>query len=176
MGLDIYFYSRKMELENVEELHKAEERIEEIYSIEDAGQFQAHRAELEELRLKVKEMYSRTQVAYFRKVNFLMPFFNYEGNCEYVEIERTKVEELVDTCKEILDLNKKSGEDFTEYCIGKWKKDAKAKLPTTSGFFFGSTEYDEYYLLDVQEVYDTFKNVLDTFDWDNNVLEMYCWW
>lgn len=38
---------------------------------------------------------------------------------------------------------------------------AKAVLPTMPGFFFGSTEYDEYYLQDVK----------DTRDWCNRMLK-----
>ena len=31
-------------------------------------------------------------IGYFRKVNFLMEFFHYEGNCEYKEIGRDELE------------------------------------------------------------------------------------
>jgi len=34
-------------------------------------------------------------------------------------------------------------------------------LPTTSGFFFGSTEYDEYYYGSLKELVDTLEPELD---------------
>lgn len=37
---------------------------------------------------------------------------------------------------------------------------ASELLPTMSGFFFGSTEYDEHYFKDVKEVRDYIKNTL----------------
>jgi hypothetical protein len=49
-------------------------------------------------------------------------------------------------------------------------------LPTTSGFFFGSTEYDEWYFKDVEDVRDKFSKLLDEIDWSNETLYMHCWW
>jgi hypothetical protein len=38
---------------------------------------------------------------------------------------------------------------------------SKANLPTTSGFFFGSTEYDEYYYSDVEHTIGMIKRVIE---------------
>lgn len=82
----------------------------------------------------------RTQVGYFRKVNFLVAYFEKKGfNVEtqsdyYVTVE--DVTELIELCKEVLE---------NHDC-------AKGLLPTMGGFFFGSTDYDEYYFEDVKEV------------------------
>jgi hypothetical protein len=48
-------------------------------------------------------------------------------------------------------------------------------LPTQSGFFFGSTDYDEWYFNDVKEVLSWVDGVLDNLD-DREVVLMYCWW
>ena len=39
-------------------------------------------------------------------------------------------------------------------------------LPTSSGFFFGSYEYDEYYFNDLRETIDVINNVLDETDFE----------
>jgi hypothetical protein len=41
-------------------------------------------------------------IGYFRKVNCLLPHFDYVGNCEYLEIEKSQIEDLVYKAKELL--------------------------------------------------------------------------
>jgi hypothetical protein len=88
-------------------------------------------------------------LAYFRKVNFLVGFFeNYFDkeieNCENFKITKKSVEELKTRCEKVL-ANHKLAEEL---------------LPTREGFFFGSLNYDEYYFEDVAQVLDTCKEVL----------------
>ena len=52
---------------------------------------------------------------------------------------------------------------------------AQRLLPTCSGFFYGSTDYDEWYFSDVKEVLEWVNGVLDALD-DDEVVLMYCWW
>ena len=99
------------------------------------------------------EKVSRKELAYFRKVNFLIPFF--EGffnteieNLEDLELTKESVEELRDRCERVLN-------DRTL---------AKDLLPTQSGFFFGSINYDEYYYDDVVDVLDNCNALLQEFD------------
>lgn len=114
------------------------------------------------------------EIAYFRKVNFLLPFFNYQQNCSDVIIEKCLVENLVNLCNDILKLyhKHKSGE-FDKFELIKFVSE---HLPTKSGFFFGSTEYDENYFKNVESVRDKFSNILDTFDWENETIFMRCSW
>ena len=100
------------------------------------------------------------EVAYFRKVNFLIPFFGYEENCSNIEIDKCQIEDLVDACKAVL-------EDHSK---------AEELLPTTDGFFFGSTEYDDWYFGDVECVKTTFESILEDFDPEEYILTMHCWW
>lgn len=196
------------------------------------------------------------EVAYFRKVNFLLPFFDYEENCSDLEISKCQVEDLVARCNLILELNKtfdadkaikeldniggvnttnlledmelefqkhigmkvcrnrnvygygsteseynkimsEIEKDFfgfveknTDTCLDDYRGksyyielDEFTKqnllgniLPTTSGFFFGSTEYDEWYFKDVEDVRNKFSKLLDKIDWSNETLYMHCWW
>ena len=99
------------------------------------------------------------EVGYFRKVNFLMSELNYTGNCEYKEIIRYDLEQLKVKCEKVLADHDK----------------AEELLPTCSGFFFGNTEYNEWYFQDVQEVFDWVSGVLDGLKNDDVVL-MYFWW
>ena len=82
----------------------------------------------------------REQVGYFRKVNFLVAYFekkgfNIETQADYYTC-REDIEELIETCKKVLENHDLADE----------------LLPTMSGFFFGDTDYNEYYFEDVEEV------------------------
>lgn len=94
-----------------------------------------------------------SQIGYFRKVNFLVKYF--EDTCGLdvekqfsLRIDKEDIEELKNRCKEVLDDHSK----------------AEELLPTMEGFFFGSTDYDEYYFEDVQEVYDYCLYLLNIFN------------
>ena len=138
-----------------------------------------------------------TKVGYFRKVNCLLPFFGYEDNCSYHPLEKCQIEDLVDTAKELLiiygtfraqlqsckvDLEKsdeKEIELIQEKIDNLWKPfetAAQEKLPTTTGFFFGSQEYRDYYVEDLMDIVETFTKVLNETDFDNDQILMYCWW
>lgn len=110
---------------------------------------------------------SRKNIGYFRKVNFLIPFFEKRRhmeieNCEDLVIEKEDVKELIRRCKEVL----------TNHEL------AEKLLPARAGFFFGNTEYDNSYYEDVYDVLQTFKTILLEFDdlKDNEDIVIYCWW
>lgn len=104
---------------------------------------------------------SLLEVAYFRKVNFLVRYFNYEDNLSLIEIDKQQIEDLIDICVEVL-------ETKNEYV-------SETLLPTACGFFFGSTEYDRYYYENVEDVLFTFRNILKDLK-DDEVILMQCWW
>ena len=113
--------------------------------------------------------FEKTEVAYFRKVNFLLPFFGYEENCSDLEIEKCQVKDIVDVCTRILEIKENQG-------IDEAVKIADEELATEGGFFFGSTEYDECYFNDVEDVLNKFTTILNETDWDNETVYMHCWW
>ena len=53
--------------------------------------------------------FSPEEVGYFRKVNFLMSYFDYEGNCDYKEIPRERLQALRDACAEIAEMKQSGG-------------------------------------------------------------------
>ena len=96
---------------------------------------------------KVKE------IGYFRKVNFLVKYF--EDNCGLdtanqtpLRIHINDIMDLKDRCSEVINNPHK----------------AEELLPTMDGFYFGSSDYDENYLEDVQRVYDYCTYLLSEFD------------
>ena len=82
------------------------------------------------------------ELGYFRKVNFLVQFFEDRGykieNCVPITITKEDVYSLKECCEQVLG----------DHSL------ANAYLPTCAGFFFGSTDYDEYYFSDVDRVLD----------------------
>lgn len=117
------------------------------------------------------------EVMYWRKANAIHKFFvdKAQGgtdDCRDAYIEEDVLEELLSHCEAILastelvsgtinngygyKKNEVTGEmeRYENTQEGKVLKDSSVAhklLPTTSGFFFGGTDYDEYYWQDIQE-------------------------
>lgn len=84
-------------------------------------------------------------VAYWRKANQIHNWFvrevqNGEDDCGSYYVSREQLGSLVGLCKQVL----------------AEKDSATSKLPTSAGFFFGSYDYDERY---VEQLEDTVKQV-----------------
>ena len=109
---------------------------------------------------KIKSNEKPVEVAYFRKVNFLVGYFDYEENCSYKTISKSEIVELLDRCQEVLDNHLSASE----------------LLPVQEGFFFGSYDYDKWYFEDVREVQKTFTKLLEEINFNEEELLMYCWW
>lgn len=80
------------------------------------------------------------EVIYWRKANAIHAWFVkhvQDGNddCEEYLVNREDIALLLNDLKSVLGSRKNIGPS----------KQALSKLPTKSGFFFGGTEYDEYY-------------------------------
>jgi hypothetical protein len=107
---------------------------------------------------------SDTEVAYWRKANQIHNWFceNLEGdveNCGRTEVSREKMIELVNLCEEVLE---KRDTEFNE-----------EHLPTSSGFFFGTTEYDEWYYKDLENTIKQLNAILE----NEKDAVFYCpWW
>ena len=104
-----------------------------------------------------------TEVADFRKVNFLFKFFEDkigDRNPTTIEVTTEDLEDLRDRCSRVL----------TDHTL------AEELLPTCSGFFFGSTEYDDGYLEDVLRVLDVCESLLKHPLDDGERYELYIWY
>ncbi len=113
------------------------------------------------------------EVGYWRKANHIHAWIvehiqDGQDDCKEYEFSSEKMEELLTICKKVLDASKlvagkiANGKEYdsvtktwTPVLVdGRYIEDAsvaKELLPTQSGFFFGSEDYDEYYLQDVKD-------------------------
>ncbi len=102
----------------------------------------------------------KEQVGYWRKANAIHKWFveniqdGEDDCCYHREVTQEDLEELRDICREIL-CNPDIAED---------------RLPTTSGFFFGSTVYDEWYMEDIKNTIDIITEVLETTDFEREMV------
>lgn len=187
MGLDIYFKARKKNFDRKDELQKVrdeisaldkefEEKLSEVSKVYEGellkgteniikeDYFQRCRP-LDKIETELLNELER-EIGYFRKVNFLIPYFDYEDDCSDKVISKGEIEALIDDCKRVLaERDREDREDVV-----------RDILPTQCGFFFGSTAYDDYYFNDVEDVLDTFTKILDDVDFDTEDVIMYCWW
>ena len=89
-------------------------------------------------------------VCYWRKANAIHRWFvdncaDGVDDCKPVYVPYEKLVELRDICKQIMADHSK----------------AKELLPTQSGFFFGSTDYDEWYYQDIEKTAAALTNIED---------------
>jgi len=134
MGLDMYLYAK---------------RYVSSYSPGD----KALREELDKLTemtggLEIQEV--SCEAMYWRKANAIHDWFVknvQEGvdNCASHYVPKDKLKQLLDLCKEVM-ANKGRACEL---------------LPTTSGFFFGSTDYDEYYFQDIESTVSRLEKLLN---------------
>ena len=94
--------------------------------------------------------YIEEQIHSWRKSNQIHRWFvdNVQGgldNCEEYFVSRDNLKELLQDCRRALE-NRESASDI---------------LPTAEGFFFGSTEYDEFYFQDIEETAEMLEKLLE---------------
>ena len=194
MGLDIYFCKQnKMNPEREEALknfNEADEALNDFWMkhpdfdpAAHGGSIGKEHDELEKTykvcKSNYNELMEREEVAYFRKVNLLLPFFGYSENCSDLIITKDQVEDLIGTCSNVLDHFSNLKQLYKEedvYTKEEWIDYCQETLPNQDGFFFGSYEYDEYYIDKVQQVKKLFQEIIESVDWERQDLVMYCWW
>lgn len=127
-----------------------------------------------------KVSYIEEEAGYWRKANQIHQWFvdNVQGgndDCRDYYVSPEKLEELLTLCERVLSASVlvdgeihngdtfRNGEWITNMESGKVIKDptiASELLPTQRGFFFGGTDYDEYYLEDIQNTCAILKDAL----------------
>lgn len=120
------------------------------------------------------------QVMYWRKANAIHQWFidncaDGEGDERDIFVSAEKLKELLDVCKKVLKGSKlirgkiQNGSRGTKTGWEPIMEDglliedatiAKRYLPTQDGFFFGSTDYNEYYYNDVKETAEGIEQLL----------------
>lgn len=92
------------------------------------------------------------EVGYWRKANAIHKWFvdNCQDgidDCRNAYVSASQLEELRGICERVL----------SDHTL------AEELLPSESGFFFGSTEYDEYYYNDLKYTVELINRVLDKY-------------
>lgn len=93
-------------------------------------------------------------VAYWRKANQIHKWFvdnvqNGTDDCGDYHCSREQLEELNTVIKKILTAENR-------------EEEAQKLLPTASGFFFGSTDFDEYYFEDLIQTNEMLDQILQS--------------
>ena len=104
-------------------------------------------------------------VGYWRKSNQIHNWFveniqNGVDECEPHEVSKEQFEDLLKICKSVLNEPNLASE----------------LLPTCSGFFFGSVNYDEDYYHDIEETVKIIENVLEKTDFEKEMIAYYSSW
>lgn len=99
-------------------------------------------------------------VGYFRKVNCVYRYFEDKLTDETAWVTKDECEDIVKRCSAVLE-----NPDL-----------ASELMPTRSGFFFGSTEYDKYYFSDLRDVRKQFKSFIKYFKTDDDLMYIYMSW
>ena len=148
MGLDQYLYAKNYLSPSEWRGEEASNEYNAVASVIGSDEFADK--ELPSIQCQVK-------IGYWRKANSIHQWFvdNCQGgedDCREAYVSREQLQELRKVCNMVLDNNALA----SEY------------LPTQSGFFFGSLEYDEYYYEDLKLTVDIIDRVLSKVpeNWD----------
>ena len=145
MGLDQYLYAKKYTSENFNKDGQFETLVKALGS------------DIEYLYPDSPSISIEIKVGYWRKANEIHKWFvrncqDSIDDCRLVYVGREKLEELLDLCKQVTADHSK----------------AQELLPRQEGFFFGSTEYDEWYFSGLQKTANMLEKclTLDGMEWE----------
>lgn len=144
MGLDMYLYASRYSSDAVWRDEDDRKVFKDILKAVDGESFIDK--DLPSLTVDLK-------VGYWRKANQIHNWFvqnvqSGEDNCAEYYVDRDKLIELRDICKTVLAEKDKADE----------------VLPPQSGFFFGSTEIDEWYWQDIESTIEIIDKCLEMDD------------
>ena len=139
MGLDQYLYAKKYTSESA--IFNKKEMFDQLK--ETIG------TDVAFLTKKTPSISVEMKVGYWRKSNQIHQYFvdNCQGgedDCRISYVDRDKLVELLDLCKQVL-VDHSQAEDL---------------LPVQSGFFFGNIEYNEWYYSDLSDTVEILENCL----------------
>ena len=111
-------------------------------------------------------------MAYWRKANQIHKWFvdnvqNGTDDCSHYWVDREKLIKLLDICKQVKNLQSDNlSQDELEEQIN-------TLLPTQSGFFFGNTQYDEWYFSQIQDTIDKLEAEIESEDFQDQEAQYY---
>lgn len=135
MGLDMYL-NAKRHLWSWQDDSEDKRIATEVQKIADVPED----FEVEEIKIKA---------GYWRKANQIHRWMvqnvqDGEDDCGNYEVDRQDLTDLRDLCARVL----------ADHSL------AATELPTTSGFFFGTTEYDDWYFKDLEQTVEIINKAL----------------
>ena len=151
----MYFYARKTTYKSFSKWDKSS-KVDETDYPEDLKTFSDY---IYGRNFKSVQTETRYQIGYFRKFNALhsyivKTFANGVDNCQDVLLYKEDVEKIKKVLDDVLNVHQQA-------------EKAKEILPTQSGYFFGGTDYDEFYFNEVKVAADLMQNLLDNFDFES---------
>ena len=104
------------------------------------------------------------ELCYWRKANHIHNWFvkNVQGgddDCEEYLVSLPEIKQLMDVCYEVIIDNSK----------------AEELLPTSEGFFWGSTNYDEFYFTQTSNTYKILKELVEELETYNTPINNSSW-
>jgi hypothetical protein len=154
MGLDQYLYARKYVSSSDygrdadgNYINTPNEKFSQILSAMDIS--------TDEVRGDHPSLNIELSVGYWRKANAIHQWFvnevqSGEDDCGDYYVSREQLIELRDLCQQVVDN----------------PDDAEELLPTQGGFFFGETEYDEWYFSSVKNTIEILDKILNNSKFD----------
>ena len=109
---------------------------------------------------KILKDYYGYYVGYFRKVNCVYRYFEDELIDGTAWVTKSDCEDIVIRCSAVLENPNL----------------ASRLMPTQSGIFFGSTEYDKYYFSALKDVRKQFKSFIKYFKTDDDLMFIHMSW
>ena len=151
----MYFYARKTTYKSFSKWDNSD-RVDETNYPEDLKTFSDY---IYDRNFKSVQTETRYQIGYFRKFNALhsyivKTFANGIDNCQDILLYKEDVEKIKKVLDDVLNVHQQA-------------EKAKEILPTQSGYFFGGTDYDEFYFDEVKVAADLMQKLLNNFDFES---------
>jgi hypothetical protein len=146
MGLDMFIWGKQRLWGISDESKEFQDKVSSLFP------------ELGDAKVNVVE----AEVAYWRKANAIHDWFvknvqNGKDECQETYLEKSDLARLLAVVNEVLQDTSK----------------APKLLPTANGFFFGSTEYNEWYFRDLEYTKETIGKLLEKWDTDYKNWDFY---
>jgi hypothetical protein len=146
MGLDMFIWGKQRLWGISDEFKELQDNVSAMFP------------ELGDAKVNVVE----AEVAYWRKANAIHDWFvknvqNGKDECQETYLEKADLERLLAVVNEVLQDTSK----------------APKLLPTANGFFFGSTEYNEWYFRDLEYTKETIGKLVEKWDTDYKNWDFY---
>lgn len=126
------------------------------------------------LVLSTSDSNDKPEIMYWRKANAIHNWFvenvqNGVDDCDYYEVSIDQIYDLMDRCGKILSTIPKlenilNSEEYDYVFPTKVVETAQEILPTTSGFFFGDTNYNYFYFKEILDTYNELKKLAEDFN------------